>query len=173
MPKYKRSVSASKEASVRVDKKGTIKILSDNPVDRSNCKCVKEIIKKKKNDTKKAIRCPRRNEPDLKKYSIYCSNCEAKVAEVYAKDKSMSDWADLHYYVECKKNKIKTYTWRGAMAINISPIDEKLGIECTCGNDTRDFRANTTMPSALVQPVIEENMKGREFGKEDSKFYLK
>ncbi len=60
--------------------------------------------------------------------------------------------------------------WEGALGVNISPIDEKLGLECCCGVDTRDFRANMTLEEDIRKRIIEKNSKGQEFGKLDSAF---
>ena len=175
-----RKVSASREAKDRIDSKGTIKISSDIPVDPYNCECKRAIVNRKKDEIKKRIECPRRNESKLKKYSIECKNCGAKVGDIHASDKKLTDWANFHYY--CESRKVKgddgkkipdSYQWFGAMAVQVSQFDGKLGIECTCGQDTRDFRGNTTMHKTQLEEIISENMKGRDFGKLNSKFVLK
>jgi len=60
--------------------------------------------------------------------------------------------------------------WEGALGVNISPIDERLGLECCCGIDTRDFRANMTLEEDVRKRIIEKNSRGKEFGKNDSAF---
>ena len=100
-----------------------------------------------------------------KKYDITCTRCGEKVAYVWAKNDKLDDWCDLHYI--CGYNKD---SWFGAMAINVSPIDGKLGIECACGEDTRDYRANKTMAPIQKNLMIEYVMKHRDFATPDSKF---
>lgn len=100
-----------------------------------------------------------------KKYEILCSNCGDKVAYCWASDDSLSDWVDLHYLTWYNAE-----SWRGALAINVSPIDGKLGIECACGEDTRDFRAAPHMAPLQRQLMTEYSLKHRVFGTKESKF---
>lgn len=92
-------------------------------------------------------------------YNITCVNCGDQVAVVWAKDDTLKDWCDLHYMCEHDKN-----TWRGAMAVNVSPIDGLVGFECACGEDTRDFRANKELPRVMKQLMIEYSNTHRGFG---------
>jgi hypothetical protein len=143
------------------------------------------------------ITCPR-NKDGYTKYQITCNNCGEIVGECYAKDETLKDFFDFHYIVyselveekktvyeqndedgkplEKQKKVIKKETvgyWRGALAINISPIDGHIGIECTCGEDTRDFRANTTLPKPARDLKISQTKEGREFATDDSRFNVK
>jgi hypothetical protein len=99
------------------------------------------------------------------KYELYCSGCGEKVAYVWARNEKLDDWCDLHYL--CSYNK---ESWKGALAINVSPIDGKIGIECACGEDTRDHRANKTLPPIAKRLMIEYSMKHRDFGDSNSRF---
>jgi len=79
--------------------------------------------------------------------------------------------------VKCKgkkkvKKKIKDHEhlWHGCYGSHISPVTEQLCFECTCGQDTRDFRANMTLPALKAFEIEEKNKVGREFGKSNSKF---
>jgi len=143
-------------------------IISLVPVDRANCECQEKIVEMKKNLKVTKYECPRAKEKGMKKYLITCGECGSKIAYVHAKDRKLSDWCNLHYITENTGSE-----WKGCMAVNISPIDEKLGFECTCGQDTRDFRANTTLPSKMAMSIAEENLIGKEFGKRNSKFKVK
>ncbi len=100
-----------------------------------------------------------------KKYWIICSRCEDKVAYVWADNEKLDNWCDLHYV--CWFNK---ESWHGAAAINVSPIDGKLGIECACGEDTRDFRAARGIPPIQKELLIDYTLKHRDFGVPTSKF---
>lgn len=100
-----------------------------------------------------------------KKYYIICRRCNEKTAYVWADNETLENWCDLHYL--CSYDRI---TWYGAMAINVSPIDGKIGIECTCGEDTRDFRVNKTMPPIQKQMMIYYSQKHRGFGKNTSAY---
>ena len=102
---------------------------------------------------------------DRKRYDITCTRCGENVAYVWAIDDQLNEWCDLHYI--CGYNKD---SWFGAMAINVSPIDGKLGIECACGEDTRDFRTNRTMPPIQKKLMIDYVLKHRDFATPDSKF---
>jgi hypothetical protein len=147
-------------------------IISPIPIDRPNCKCKPKIkaaaMQARKTGKKpKWVSCPR-DKSNMQAYKIVCKRCGEVVGLVYATDKYMSDWCDLHYVTRTDGK-----FWYGTRAINISPVDDKVGIECSCGNDTRDFRANTTMNPADALKIAESNMKGRDFGKKNSRFFLK
>jgi len=182
MPKkieFNRIVSNDTRAMLADNKtKGQI-LYSFFPCDRWNCECV--VLKNDKiaklallNEEKRReailredhMECPR-DKDGMKCYRITCNNCDSIIAELWSKDEALSDFCDLHYI---------SYTdgevWKGAFGINISPIDGKLGFECACGSDTRDFRANTTMPGKAVKDKIDENMQGRDFGVQGAKFNL-
>lgn len=100
-----------------------------------------------------------------KKYDIICSRCGDRVAYVWARDDKLADWCDLHYICWFDK-----FSWRGCMTVNVSPIDAHLGFECACGEDTRDYRANKSLPPVQKQLMSEYAMQHREFGKTSSKF---
>lgn len=161
-------MSVSKEAKEELIKTGQSKrkIKSWFPVDKWDCDCQPIIIEIKKDPSKfKYVECPKVKSLKWKKYKVQCSNCGADIAELYAKDATLSEWYDLHYL--CEHNKLK---WSGCLAVNISPIDGRLGFECACGNDTRDFRSNTTLKSKDLVKKLEETEKGKDFGKVDSQF---
>lgn len=101
-----------------------------------------------------------------KKYSITCARCGDKVAYCWARDEKLTDWCDLHYISWHDKE-----SWRGAMAVNVSPIDGRLGFECCCGEDTRDYRASTNLPPIQKELLVQYMMKHRDFGTKDSKFF--
>lgn len=134
-------------------------IVSKIPVDKHDCLCSKLT------ENKLYTTCPRSSEYGMRKYQILCDNCGDSVAFIYATDESLTDWCDLHY--TCFND---GKYWHGCMSVNISPIDQSLGFECSCGQDTRDFRANNTLPNNVLIKIIERNSKGREFNKKDSKF---
>lgn len=100
-----------------------------------------------------------------KRYDIYCTRCGEKTAYVYAKNEKLEGWCDLHYLCWYDQN-----SWYGAMAINVSPIDGHIGIECACGEDTRDFRTNRNMPPIQKKLMIEYSQKHRAFASKDSRF---
>lgn len=114
------------------------------------------------------LRCPR-NKSNLTKYNIYCKNCKEQVAFCYAKDESLIDYCDFHY-ISYHDGKF----WQGALGINISPGarmgESIIGIECCCGQDTRDFRFNTTLPESKKQEMVKKCFQGRDFGKSSSCF---
>jgi len=88
-----------------------------------------------------------------------------KVAYVWAANDKLDEWVDLHYI--CWYNK---ESWRGALSINVSPIDGRIGIECACGEDTRDFRTAKHIPPIRRTLMIEYSLKHRQFGSPESKF---
>lgn len=162
-------MSISKEAKRELIKSGKTKrlIRSWFPVDRWDCECQPLIIEIKKDPSKfKYIECPKVR-LNWKKYKVKCSNCNSDIAELYAKDDTLTEWYDLHYLCEHDDK-----DWSGCMAVNISPIDGKLGFECACGNDTRDFRANSTLKTKDLNKKLEQTQKGKEFGKIDSQFKI-
>jgi len=170
MAKDRRTVLVSNEARLKLQqkKKDRRTVVSRYPIDRHDCKCQYMISRIKKGRKKDYYQCPRSEEQGMKKYAVICKDCKSTLAFLYATDKSLEDWCDLHYV--CEHDNLK---WSGCMAVNISPVDGYLGFECTCGNDTRDFRANTTLPPQQAFEVAESNLKGREFNKRDSKFLVK
>jgi hypothetical protein len=140
------------------------------PVDPYGCSCQKLIKKMYKSvaEGKKPCRvdCDR-DKRGMNQYKIVCANCKEAVGIVYATDITLSDYCDLHYSCETDGD-----NWFGAMAMQLSPIDGAIGIECACGQDTRDFRANTTLSTEDMDKLQKEADKGKVFGKKDSKFYI-
>lgn len=147
------------------------------PCDRWNCECVAlkndriaELAQLNEDKRREAIlredhmECPR-DKDGMRCYRIYCNNCDSPIAELWSKDEALSDFCDLHY-ISFTDGEV----WKGTFGVNISPIDGKLGFECACGADTRDFRANTTMPGKAVREKIDANLKGRDFGVEGAKY---
>lgn len=100
-----------------------------------------------------------------KKYKVTCARCGDEVAIVWATDKTLHDWVDMHYM-----QKHDEKTWYGCLVPSISQIDEELGFECCCGEDTRDFRGRTSLAPVLRGLAIEYSMKHREFNKPTSAF---
>lgn len=138
------------------------------PADPASCSCQKLIRAMYKDvaDGKKPkkVKCDRSTK-DLIEYNIVCKNCNYVVAHCFASDETLKDYCDLKY--QCHSDGLN---WFGCMALQISPIDDKIGIECACGQDTRDFRANNTLPDEQLNVLIETNFIGREFGTNTSKF---
>jgi len=163
-------VHVSKEANTQYhnNKNKRVYYESPYPIDRSDCQCQPILAKIKKREHRPYLTCPRATEPKMARYSLTCKECKSLVAYVYATDTSLTDWCDLHYLCSHDAD-----YWSGAMAVNISPIDQHIGIECACGQDTRDFRANTTLPPQQALAIETENSKGRAFGKRTSKFIVK
>lgn len=187
-------IITSAEIKEQVEEQGAdVLIKSPFPTDRHDCECIPEIVNIKKGGARKYITCPRTLEDGMKKYVVTCSQCSAVMAHVHAPDKSLTDWCDLHYLTQTKteeyeveyseinkkgKEVLKTRKetrifWHGCMAVNISPIDQSLGFECTCGQDTRDFRANTTLPSKEKEKWVKKTQIGRKFGETNSQFKVK
>jgi len=168
-----RRPSASPRMKKLIEEKGVdqITFISETPNDPIGCDCKPLLIKytemKSHGVPAENVTCPR-DKSGMKQYFIMCSNCKAHVATVWSVDKIMSDYCDLHYMSTTDGE-----VWYGALSLNQSPINGILGIECACGNDTRDFRSNTTLPPKIKDKKIKENDRGRSFGKRNSKFKLK
>lgn len=163
--------------------KKEIRITSFFPVDPPGCVCHGEIaglqnmLASKSESKRKQIMgelgkmtCPK-NKEEYSKYKIVCNNCKEEVAELYARNKKIGqDWCDLHYIQRVVKT-ANTAEWVGCATVNISPTDGNLGIECFCGQDTRDFRSGQgSLRGGALFRKIEETMKGRRFAKKNSKF---
>lgn len=170
------SISSEQRAEMIRSKVNIFEYLAPLPYDKFDCDCVPMV-----NDVKRKLGSmnPKdqreylkkigplnciKTKKDYKKYKIVCKNCGEKVALVYSKDSLLTDWCNLHYYYKCDR-----YRWYGCATLSYSPIDGLLGIECFCGNDSRDFRMKTTLPPKQIQ----ERLKKREFGKPTSGFILK
>lgn len=141
-------------------------IKSAFPVDRYDCACHKLVTDIKKSPKKfKYIECPR-SRKGMKKYKVVCGKCGEDIAELWATSPKLEDWCDLHYLSWHDLN-----DWHGCIAVNISPLDQTLGFECACGNDTRDFRLGIcNIKGKELRDKISETMQGRDFGRKDSKF---
>ena len=152
-----RKVSVSKEAKRQLTQEGKLKkkIVSWFPVDLPDCECQPILVEMRKNPTMMGyLTCPK-DKTGYKQYEVKCK-CGNDIAVLWAKDETLTEWCDLHYLCEHNKK-----TWKGCMAVNISPIDLTLGFECTCGNDTRDFSANTTLSPKDKENKIKENKKNK------------
>lgn len=98
-------------------------------------------------------------------YKIVCNKCKAVQGYCYASDNTLYDWVDFHYVQICNGEK-----WEGCFTPHVSPITEILCFECTCGNDTRDFRANVSLPGTMAIKKERENRVGRHLGQRGEKF---
>ena len=148
----------------------------------------------KMQERSEVFRCPKAK--GMKQYQIFCSECGDKVGEVSALDNKLTDWCDLHYYSESRLEKtfkfeelpvkigrklkvkrVKVYKtvgrWHGCLGVQVSVKDGKLGIECACGQDTRDFRIKNKLTGKELKAKLKENMIGRDFGEKNSKFVVK
>jgi len=113
---------------------------------------------------------PLANEPadmkaGMKRYEVICKACKKIMGYCWATDNTLRDWCAF-YYVQRNDGK----RWHGCMTPHVSPVTEQLCLECCCGQDTRDFRANTTLSAKVAIRVEKRNRAGREFGRPDSKF---
>ena len=102
---------------------------------------------------------------NLHKYFITCTSCGEKVAYVWARNEKLEGWCDLHYLCWYDKD-----SWYGSMTVNVSPVDGELGFECACGEDTREYRSNRTLPPIPKALMSEYSLKHRKFAHPDSKF---
>jgi len=177
-----RKINASKETFYLAKKSpnNKIQVYSFFPIDRATCSCA-ELIKEWKQkliplneeqrrnavNKKKFLTCPR-DKTNLNRYKISCKACKETLGYCYASDSTLTDWCDFHY-VQWTDG----ITWRGCLTPHISPITEKLCLECCCGKDTRDFRANMTLSPKKVDMIESINKVGREFGSRKSKFSVR
>ena len=186
----------SNETFIDIVENGDKKIISFLPTDRHDCDCFglirswNEKLSRMSPDLrlknqKIIIDCPRSK--GMKKYEIYCRECGDLIAYVNADNEQLDNWCNLHYVSEArlgfeyqnfsidgklKKKKVKIGEWRGCMGLQISPIDEKLGFECSCGNDTRDFRIKNNLTGLQLKDKLNNNMIDRDFNI-NSKFIAK
>src|SRR3990167_1194940 len=162
---------------LKAAKQKKLSIYSFFPIDRGNCECVKLVSEWKdrfmlmhpKNKEDEILRvghlvCPK-DKTGYNRYIITCNNCNEGMGYCYATDDSLSDFFDFHY-VQWTNGTV----WKGCLPPNISPSDEKLTLECTCGQDPRDFRANQTLPAKTAVEIETANRRGREYGQSNSKF---
>jgi hypothetical protein len=180
-------VKTSNEVFEEVKKNGNKQIISFLPCDMHDCDCyglIRDWLDKlSKLDTHQRellknkigiIDCPRSK--NKKRYEVRCANCGDLVAYVHADDNNLTRWCNLHYVSEAqlvKQKKVEYGEWHGCMGIQVSPIDGKIGVECACGNDTRDFRVKNNLTGEQLETKIKLNMKGRELNQKDSKFIIK
>ena len=154
-------------------------IYSFFPCDRGDCECqpvIQDLKNKFSNMQQREIRnlkfnmeylrCPK-DKTGMVKFKMVCNNCKEIVGELYATDETARDFCDFHYISVHDGN-----FWQGALTPNISPIDQLIGMECCCGNDSRDFRANHTLPELVKAKMIEKCSQGRLLGRTDSRFKL-
>jgi len=112
--------------------------------------------------------------PDHQKYTkaIVQDRLTDEIMGTLYYDKTPDKWVAFYYQSECKLKELEDKTiigeWFGCQAVNISPIDGKLGFESSSGQDSRDFRGNFQ----VAKDLQEENIKAREFDKQYSKFKL-
>lgn len=177
-----RHIFASRETSVvaKINKNKKIEIYSFFPCDKASCACQKVIVDTKKKLSamvekdrmnfmidKKVLVCPR-SKIGLNRYVVECKKCKEVLGYCWASDSSLKDWCDFHYV-----NWTDGEEWHGCLTPHVSPITEQLCLECCCGEDTRDFRANMTLSAKIAIQKEESNRVGREFNKKDSKFSVR
>jgi len=148
--------------------------------------------------SKGVINCERAEQEGYKNYEIICALCGDLIATVALKDGDINTYCNLHYVAEAllgeeetEKEEITYYKdkkklptkkmvkatkvigeWHGCLTPSVSLMDGKLGFECACGNDTRDFRmAHLTNATTIAK--MKENMNGRNFGEKNSKYILR
>jgi hypothetical protein len=177
-----RKIFASKEMTkmAKLSSNKRVEVYSFFPVDRANCEC-QEMIKQWKNElallpeSKRNAKiketgflvCPH-DKAGMKRYEVSCKNCGEVMGYCWASDSSLTDWCDFHY-VEWTNGK----QWYGCLTPHVSPITEQLCLECCCGEDTRDFRANVALSPKVAYEIELQNSEGREFGKRNSKFRIR
>ncbi len=177
-----RHILASREVSVvaQHSKNKKVEIYSFFPCDRADCQCQKIIVDFKKQiaqlnegrrqeliEKQKLLVCPR-DKKRLNRYAITCRNCGELLGYCWASDPSLKDWCDFHYVQWTDGNE-----WHGCLTPHVSPITQELCLECCCGEDTRDFRANMTLTAKNAFSIEERNKVGRSFNKSDSKFLVR
>lgn len=175
----KRVIYASYDISEKMKKlkKERIDVYSFFPIDKGDCECNKMIREwkdkltlmndKDRENTMlqiKNLTCPK-DKTDMKQYTIICKNCDEIQGYCYASNSNLEDFCDFHYV-----SWTDGVQWFGCFTPNISPITQQLTLECACGQDTRDFRANQTLATKTVIELEEKAKEGREFGTNESKF---
>lgn len=187
MKKVYRVAASQEEATIlKATNSKTRQIMSFFPADRHDCECqpvIKDLalqfsqmppnqVRSTKEKLGGIYNCPANLKKGLKKFEVTCKNCGALLAKCFASDKTLSDWVDLHYISTSEWTKDGTF-WQGALTVNISPIDGKLGFECACGEDTRDFRGKNDLTKEDRDKRVKDAMVGRDLGKSDSRFQVK
>ena len=177
-----RHVFASRETAIvaKRSKNGRVQIYSFFPIDRAVCECQKlakefkkELSRLNTNQQKSLMQerqyleCPR-DKTGMHRYVISCRNCKEVLGYCWATDPTLKDWCDFHYMQWSDGQE-----WYGCLTPHISPITEELCLECCCGQDTRDFRANMTLSAETAMEIENRNKIGREFGYANSKFLVR
>lgn len=175
----RRHIFASRETYDRMKllKVKKLEVYSFFPVDPFDCDCKDEIeiFKKQLGEMTESQRkakiesmghftCPK-SKAGMERYEIRCNNCNQVQGYLWATDSSLKVWSDFHYVNWTDGNE-----WFGCLTPNISPITGELGIECACGYDTRDFRANMTLSPMEAVKMEDKNKEGRGFKGPDKKF---
>ncbi len=176
---HKRHIIASRDTyeKMKIRKLKRLDVFSFFPVDPASCPCqvmieqwkdklaaMSETERNKVVEQTQHLTCPR-DKSGMNRYEIKCAKCGAVQGYCWATDATLKDFCDFHYVQWTDGNE-----WFGNLTPNISPIDGSLGLECTCSNDTRDFRANQTMSLLQSIKIEESNREGREFSKPGAKF---
>lgn len=178
-----RKIYASREVAFQAahSPKNLVKVFSLFPIDKADCEC-KQMIKDWKRRLGMAtqseqqsllqehpfLTCPRAKQVGMTKFQITCNNCGELQGYCYASDPSLKDWCDFHYVQWTHGN-----FWHGCLTPHVSPITEQLCLECCCGQDTRDFRANMKLPQKIAERLEIANQIGREFNQVNSKFLVR
>lgn len=173
-------VSQDEIQRLKLSKKKKAYVYGFFPVDKHDCACKDTVSEwkdklKQMNDEQrqkelaktKFLECPR-DKTGMKRYKIVCNQCKKAQGYLWATDENMTDWCDFHY-VQWHYGT----NWYGCYTPHNSPIDGTLCIECTCGNDTRDFRLNRSLPKKIANKLEKKNKIGRKWGQLNSKFSLK
>lgn len=173
-----RRISPSKEALEELKKRRKISIIghlaiNPRPIARKLIPQVAEIVRKMavmdKIELQNFIDLGPvdfvENKVGLKKFRIKCATCGDDIAYCWAENDKLDNWCDLHYLSWYDK-----FSWRGCFVVNLSPVDGKLGFECVCGENTCEFRSNTSLPPIARQLMVEYSLKHRDFGNSESKF---
>ncbi len=162
---------------IKLDKRSSLTIYSFFPIDPGDCECM-AMVKEWKDkllltppDKREALVektghlvCPR-DKSSMRRYEITCKVCGQVEGYCWATNSTLADFCDFHYV-----NWTDGELWYGCLTPNISPITQELTLECTCGQDTRDFRANMTLSAKKAIEIERGNSIGRKFGDQKSKF---
>lgn len=177
-----RKVFASREVGViaKASHSKKINIYSFFPCDKGDCECQPTILKWKQDlatmpanekenllRDKKVLDCTKKTK-GYNRYEITCNNCGQILGYCWASDPTLKDFFNFHYVQWTDGEQ-----WFGCLTPNISPITQQLTLECTCGFDTRDFRANMTLSAKTAIEIEKSNSIGRDFGLLNSKFAVR
>jgi len=177
----RRKIYASQEAAFQAQQSSNkfVKVYSFFPLDRADCEC-QQMIQNWKMKLAQSVEkdqrrfmaeqeflvCPR-DKTGLTRYKIICNECGMIQGYCWASTPELIDWCDFHY-VQWTRGDF----WRGCFTPHISPITQQLHLECCCGVDTRDFRANMTINQREAERREAENSIGRAYNQSDSKFLV-